>query len=346
MAIYPSIFVLYLSHIAPRLTAGYRGTSGAGIVVHLRRLEPAGSGGRRRRLAWGCSCSLLSPFVVLIGLAFWQGASAHWRRSRAAGRACRLRSDFAGAVSWPVELHGLGQRLHHRPGGRRTRSATIRAPCSSPAVAGRCASTCCRWPPLARRDSRRAFLDRGMGRRRRDARRALLALAVVLAGSLNGLGMFNALMLSLHPPALRDGRGWPAAASSPDDNRNGVPWVSVLALFASAGRSLWSLSFERLISIDLVLYGAALVLEFVALVVLRLREPRLHRPFRVPGGIVAAIAHRHRPRFADRFALWAARDERVRASRARFRRDRRCRGASSSILRRAASSQLAYNESR
>ena len=50
-----------------------------------------------------------------------------------------------------------------------------------------------------------------------------------------------------------------------------------------------NLSFERLISIDLVLYGASLLLEFIALAVLRVREPELKRPFRVPGGLAAAL---------------------------------------------------------
>src|SRR6185437_12731304 len=39
-----------------------------------------------------------------------------------------------------------------------------------------------------------------------------------------------------------------------------------------------------------LLYGASLALEFVALVVLRLREPDLPRPFRVPGGLLGAVA--------------------------------------------------------
>jgi amino acid transporter len=38
-----------------------------------------------------------------------------------------------------------------------------------------------------------------------------------------------------------------------------------------------------------MLYGASLALEFVALVVLRIREPELARPFRVPGGLAGAI---------------------------------------------------------
>ena len=60
-----------------------------------------------------------------------------------------------------------------------------------------------------------------------------------------------------------------------------------------------------------MLYGAALVLEFVALVVLRVKEPALARPFRVPGGLWGAIAVGVGPTLLIGFALWAARGERV-----------------------------------
>jgi amino acid transporter len=50
------------------------------------------------------------------------------------------------------------------------------------------------------------------------------------------------------------------------------------------------LGFERLVTIDILVYGGSLVLEFVALLALRLREPNLPRPFRVPGGLIGAIA--------------------------------------------------------
>jgi amino acid transporter len=38
-----------------------------------------------------------------------------------------------------------------------------------------------------------------------------------------------------------------------------------------------------------MLYGASLMLEFVTLVVLRVREPELKREFRVPGGLPGAV---------------------------------------------------------
>jgi amino acid transporter len=86
--------------------------------------------------------------------------------------------------------------------------------------------------------------------------------------------------------------------------------VSVLACSFGWALAL-SFTFERLITIDLVLYGASLVLEFIALFVLRLRDPSLPRPFRVPGGLGVAAAIGLGPTALIVFALWAARNERV-----------------------------------
>ena len=38
-----------------------------------------------------------------------------------------------------------------------------------------------------------------------------------------------------------------------------------------------------------MLYGSSLILEFVALTALRIREPEMPRPFRMPGGIPGTI---------------------------------------------------------
>ena len=40
--------------------------------------------------------------------------------------------------------------------------------------------------------------------------------------------------------------------------------------------------------LDIMLYGLSLILEFAALIALRMREPSLRRPFRVPGGVAGA----------------------------------------------------------
>jgi amino acid transporter len=43
-------------------------------------------------------------------------------------------------------------------------------------------------------------------------------------------------------------------------------------------------SFSELITVNAILYGLAVMLEFAALFVLRRKEPNLSRPFRIPGG--------------------------------------------------------------
>jgi amino acid transporter len=137
-----------------------------------------------------------------------------------------------------------------------------------------------------------------------------LALAVVIGGMLNGGGIFNALVMSYTrvPYALAEEGLLPAAFTK--ITNSGVPWVSVVCCCVAWALAL-RFSFERLISIDLVLYGAALLLEFVALVVLRIKEPELERPFRIPGGISGAIAVGVGPAVLIFYALWAARAERV-----------------------------------
>jgi len=76
----------------------------------------------------------------------------------------------------------------------------------------------------------------------------------------------------------------------------------------------WALAlkipFERLISFDLILYGTSLLLEFVALIVLRIREPRLSRPFRA-GNFAFACLLCVGPTALIVYALYAARNEQI-----------------------------------
>jgi amino acid transporter len=135
-------------------------------------------------------------------------------------------------------------------------------------------------------------------------------MSVVLAGSLDGLGTFNALTLTLTrlPYAMAEDRLLPRVLTL--RTRNGVPWVSVLACGITWALAL-GLTFERLISIDLVLWGASLILEFLSLIVLRRTEPGLKRPFRIPGNQLALILIGCGPMLLLAFALFNARTERM-----------------------------------
>src|SRR5437016_6151628 len=71
--------------------------------------------------------------------------------------------------------------------------------------------------------------------------------------------------------------------------RSRAPWVAIIALAIGWAMCL-GLGFARLVTLDILLYGASLFLEFMALAVLRFREPNLARPFHVLGGLFGAIA--------------------------------------------------------
>jgi amino acid transporter len=119
---------------------------------------------------------------------------------------------------------------------------------------------------------------------------APLAMAVVLGGAISAFGMYSALCLSYSRlPAVLAEDGYLPSLFARRLPRGGAPWASVLACSVAWVLSL-GLSFERLVSLDILLYGGSLLLEFVALVVLRVREPNLARPFRVPAGLFGAAA--------------------------------------------------------
>jgi amino acid transporter len=118
----------------------------------------------------------------------------------------------------------------------------------------------------------------------------LLRMGLILGGMISGFGMFNALVMSYSrlPLAMAQDGMLPKVFGRLHP-RSRAPWVAITFLAVCWALCL-GLGFERLVTIDILLYGASLALEFAALVWLRFREPNLRRPFRVPGGKLGAIA--------------------------------------------------------
>ena len=116
-----------------------------------------------------------------------------------------------------------------------------------------------------------------------------LRFAVVLGGMMSGFGMFNALVMSYSRLPLAMARdGMLPKAFAKTSARTQVPWVAIIVC-ATCWALCLGLGFQRLITLDIMLYGASLMLEFITLVALRIREPELKRGFRVPGGMPGAI---------------------------------------------------------
>jgi amino acid transporter len=117
----------------------------------------------------------------------------------------------------------------------------------------------------------------------------VLRVALVVGGMFSAFGMFNALVMSYSRLPLAMAQDGMLPKFFGKLNRRRAPWVAIIVL-ATGWAACLNLGFERLVTLDIFVYGLSLALEFLALVVLRIREPQLKRPFRVPGGLTGAIA--------------------------------------------------------
>jgi len=116
-----------------------------------------------------------------------------------------------------------------------------------------------------------------------------LGIVVAIGGMAGQLGLYSAVLLSVSrvPQVMADDQLLPAWFCSLHP-RFGTPYVSIIA--SSAVVSILVLfTFSDLIVMDIILYGAGLSLEFIALLVLRRREPDTPRPFRIPLGNTGLI---------------------------------------------------------
>jgi amino acid transporter len=286
MAIYPTLFVAYLTRMFPYFQENHRGVAVAlGVVIVCAALNVMGVKVVSTTSLW-LFFALSAPFAVIFLLApFKIGALANavtkpttsnvdilggllicmWNymgwdnASTIATEVERPQRTYPRAMLWAVAIVAMSYVL----------------PFAAMWITGLPASA---WETGAWADV--AQLMGG----------PVLRIALVAGGMMSGFGMFNALVMSYSrlPLAMaQDGMLPKIFAKLHPKSR--APWVAILALAVGWGLAL-NLGFERLVTLDIVIYGASLVLEFLALIVLRFREPELKRPFRVPGGWFGAIA--------------------------------------------------------
>ena len=306
MAIYPAFVVSYLGKFDANLIAGWRGYACSVAVVTLCCLwnlfgAPAVGAG-----SIGMSVLLLAPFAVFVALGFWHGFIVHpavrWGGSASSSAMTTailvamwnyMGWDNASTVA--EEVHDP-QRAYPRAMIASTVivALTYILPLGAMAAAGLGVGS---------------FETGDWASAARTLGGPLLGGAIAAGGVLTGLGMFNALVMSYSrlPMAMAEDGMLPRFVAL--RNRRGVPWISVL-LCGLAWALALKLPFEKLITIDLVLYGSSLVLEFVALVVLRFREPDLIRPFRA-GNLAMVIGLGAFPTALIGYALYASRSDQV-----------------------------------
>jgi amino acid transporter len=290
MAIYPTLFVSYMSRVAPSLVAGHRGIL-IGIVMiaacAVWNMLGAGAVGRSSLVM---TLLLLAPFVVLsiyavshMGAFAGQSAAPLSHGDFLAGLLVAMwnymgwdnSTTIAGEVDRPQRTYPLAMAI-----GVILVALTYVLPIGAVAIAGLDPN---RWTTGGWPDVARAIIPASFGREG-------LALALTGAGMLGALGTLNALTLVYSRlPAVMAEDGFLPRGLVKRTRRTYAPWVSILVC-AGAWALCLGLNFSKLVMLDVLLTGLSILLEFAALVALRMREPAMNRPYRVPGGLPGAIA--------------------------------------------------------
>lgn len=127
-----------------------------------------------------------------------------------------------------------------------------------------------------------------------------------IGGMCSAVGLFCAILLSVSrvPKVMADDKLLPNVLDALHP-RFQTPYKSIIlcALVVSI-MIIWS--FEDLLIIDVTVYGAGLFLEYIALILLRIKAPEEHRPFKIPLNIIGLIIMALVPLFIYSIALLGA----------------------------------------
>jgi len=285
MAIYPTLFILYLGQFAPRSVAGNRGVLvGAAVVAvcaiwNIAGIRAVGEGSKALMYA------LLAPFVIVAALAFFRHnvfpqtfTPRNTSIDLLGGMLIAMwnymgwdnASTIAGEVknpqrTYPLAMFGAVTLI--------TISYIIPVYALSRTGMDPSGFTTGSWVQAA------AHLGGPW-----------LGFAIIAGGMICGLGMCNALVLSYsRVPFAMAADGMMPAWLTKIHPRTGAPWVSIIVC-SIAWIACLPLGFDKLIAIDIMVYTVSLLLEFAALIALRVREPNLERPFKIKGGIGVLVA--------------------------------------------------------
>lgn len=284
MAIYPALFVAYLDRLFPWFAIGHRGIETGVLIVMICMLTNV-AGIRIVGISSVWFVLLLSaPFAVLAVLApFRAGALSHAVATHPASSVGILGGMLVAMwnyMGWDNASTVAGEVEHPQrayPAAMLLTVAIVTLAYVVPVAAVRITGV----PPAAFETGSWANIAGWVGG-------PWLRAALVAGGMFSAVGMLNALVMSYSrlPLAMAEDGMLPRAFAKLHP-RTGAPWVAIVV--CAAGWSLClGLGFENLIVLDVVLSGASVLLEFAALIVLRVKEPALERPFRVPGGTIGA----------------------------------------------------------
>jgi len=283
MALYPNLFVAYLGRVAPDLVAGHRGLMiGFGMIALCTTWNVLGT----RAMGEGSvalNVALLVPFVALVVI-----APFHAQRGPMSGASLH-HADLLGGILIAMWNYMGWDNL-----------STIAGEVESPqrtytrAMFGALVLVTVSYLLPVAAVSRtgldpNAWTEGGWVDVGQIVGGQVLGVAIAVAGVLGAVGSFGALMMSFTrlPGAMAED-GYLPKLFARTSRRTGVPWVAIVVC-AAFWAACYPLGFERSLVLDVLLTGLSILLEFWALVALRIREPNLLRPYRIPGGLAGAI---------------------------------------------------------
>ncbi len=307
MAIYPTLFVVYLARLFPWFAIGHRGFIVAVVMVAIcAALNIAGIRVVTETSLW-LFVLLTTPFIVIVALAL----TKHGALTASAANGSTAHVGIIGGIlvamwnymGWDNASTVAGEVHNPQKTYPRAMIAAVAIVAVSYIV-----PFLAMWTtgisPAAFETGSWANIAEMLGGH-------WLSVALVAGGMMSAFGMFNALVMSYSrlPLAMAQDGLLPRVFAR-TTRRSGAPWVAIIVL-AIAWAMCLGIGFERLVTVDILLYGGGLMFEFVALAVLRITAPEMPRPYRVPGGLVGTVLLAVPPTLLLGFSVVQSRDETV-----------------------------------
>jgi amino acid transporter len=288
VAVYPALFVEYMRFWHPAMTAGERWVLAVLFIAALTILNLLGVRPTGDAAVW-MSIVALAPIALLVVVGLPQMSAAPWRPLLAEGQSLTAGLGVGLAVvmwnysGWDTPSTILGETRAPEHAFRRALLISVPLIAASYIL------------PIG------VALAHGAGDWRDWETGALPAVAARVGGAWLGhavaagavvstAGLFMALLLtnSRIPYVLARDGALPRAFAAVHP-RFGTPWTAVLTS-AAVYTACAAFSFKELIVLNVWLYSVTLLIELAAFLTLRVREPALPRPWRVPGGWPGAVA--------------------------------------------------------
>lgn len=112
-----------------------------------------------------------------------------------------------------------------------------------------------------------------------------LGSLIALGGMASCLGIYASVLLSVSrvPMVMATDKLLPVILNK-QHTRFNTPYISIIVCSIVVSAMInWNL--EALFIIDVTIYGAGLSLEYISLIKLRIEQPDMHRPFKIPLGV-------------------------------------------------------------